>query len=386
MNHIIKIIFTISLLSCSWNLCQAQIVWPGDVDNNGIVNNEDLLYIGIAYDFSGPPRGVSPDSMWQGYSFTEWGIQFSDTGLDYAYADCNGDGTINDLDFEVAINNFYLTHGTVSPNNYVPGVSGVHPELFFSPLSNLPVFEGGQIFFPISLGTPSQPATDFYGISFTIEFDSLVIDPFSAFFFPIDFTGGGGGTMTWISASGEPYLFGGNIPVIGTPGTLDVMVVKTDGTPIPEGSGVIGIVSAIIEENVVSLIAPGSNSVESLLQISNIRFINENLENTPIVNDTLEITILEYNTTLLSTTDVLSNEISLYPNPAQDRIYIQTPDLKVEQLTLVDQSGKVIVRKDVVFQGETIEISTSEIPSGFYFVKLLTNKGMAIKKVSIRRE
>ena len=384
MNHIIKIIFTISILICSWNLSQAQEVWPGDVDNNGIVNNEDLLYIGIAYNFSGPPR-VPQDSMWQGYPFTDWGIQFPDTGLDYGYADCNGDGIVNDLDFDVALNNFYLTHGVVSPNTYVQGTAGVHPELFFSPINNLPIFEGEQIYIPISLGTPSQPATDFYGISFTIEFDPLIVQPFSSFFIPFDISGGAG-AMTWISATGETYLFGGGITVTGTPGKLDVMVVKTDGTPIPEGSGIIGTVSTIIEENVVNLINPGGNTVESLIQLNNIRFINENLENTPTVNDSLEIIIIEYDTTLLSTTDLLSDKISLYPNPAQDRIYIQTPDLKVEQLTLVDQAGKVIVRKDVILREETIEISTAEIPSGFYFVKLLTNKGMAIKKVSIRRE
>jgi len=35
---------------------QAQSVYPGDVNNNGVVNGSDLLLIGEAFGTTGPPR------------------------------------------------------------------------------------------------------------------------------------------------------------------------------------------------------------------------------------------------------------------------------------------------------------------------------------------
>ena len=380
-----KLFYTLLFILCSWNSSQAQEVWPGDVDNNGRVDNLDLLYIGIAQDVVGTPR-ATVDSVWTGYPFTPWGITFPDNNLDYAYADCNGDGVVDEADFEVALFNFYRIHSPIAPPVFITGTIGDDPTLFFEPVSGITIFEGDQVFIPIHLGTETQPVTDFYGISFTIKFDPLIFQPYNVFFSPIDFTGTTGNFETWITTSGEFYAGGQNFQLNPDPFSIDVTLVKTDGMPISEGHGMIGGFFGIIEDNVISLINPGGPSVNSVLEIQDIRYINQDLEDTPIVNDTTEILILEYDTTLLSNdVESLSSEINLYPNPAQDQIFIQATDIQVEQLTIINQAGGVVYRKEDFNQEETIEISTSNIPSGFYFVKLLTDQGFAVKKISIRR-
>jgi len=186
--------------------------------------------------------------------------------------------------------------------------------------------------------------------------------------------------------SGDFYSGGQNFQLNPDPFSIDVTIVKTDGIPIVEGHGMIGGFFGIIEDNVINLVNPGGADASSVLEIQDIRYINQDLENTPIVNDTVEFIIMEFDTALLSNdVDLLSSEITLYPNPAKDRIFIQATDIQVEQLTIVDQAGKTIYRKEDFNQEETIEISTSNIPSGFYFVKLLTDQGFAVKKISIRR-
>ena len=385
MMRLEKLFFTLIFILSCWNFSHAQVVWPGDVDNNGRVDNLDLLYIGIAQDAVGTPR-LTVDSVWMAHPFTPWGITFPDNNLDYAYADCNGDGVVDEADFEVALFNFYRIHSPINPPVFVSGTTGTDPKLFFQPISGTTIFEGDEVFVPIHLGTATQPVTDFYGISFTIKFDPLVFQPFNVFFSPIDFTGATGTFDTWITTSGEFYAGGQNFQLNPDPFSIDVTIVKTDGVPITEGDGMIGGFFGIIEENVVALISPGNPSANSVLEIQDIRYINQNLEDTPIVNDTTELLIFEFDTTLLSNElELLSSEINLYPNPAKDRIFIQVPDILVEQLMIVDQAGKVIYRKDNFIQEETIEISTSNIPSGFYFVKLLTDQGLVAKKVSIRR-
>ena len=47
-----------------WSVSASGQVWPGDVNNNGVVNNVDLLYLGFAHGHVGPAR-PGPSSQWE---------------------------------------------------------------------------------------------------------------------------------------------------------------------------------------------------------------------------------------------------------------------------------------------------------------------------------
>ena len=106
-----------------------QTVWPGDVNNNGIVNNVDYLYWGYSYGMVGAPRMLSE----QGINFEEktvdtpWGINLPGLAIDASFADCNGNGFVGDFEDEAAIinENYGLTHGVVNPDNIEVGTMGM---------------------------------------------------------------------------------------------------------------------------------------------------------------------------------------------------------------------------------------------------------------------
>ena len=98
-------------------------VWPGDINNNGIVNNIDLLYWGIAKGDTGTKRDET-GTEWHSYELTaEWDDNYLD-GLNYAQGDADGKGKIEGSDRNAILkDNYGLTHGIVTPDAFLIGNS-----------------------------------------------------------------------------------------------------------------------------------------------------------------------------------------------------------------------------------------------------------------------
>jgi hypothetical protein len=81
----------------------------------------------------------------------------------------------------------------------------------------------------------------------------------------------------------------------------------------------------------------------------------------------------------------LENLILLYPNPAQDKLYVQNnsnEDLK--EMLLFDISGKLISKFDLnQFQKEQF-VNISRYDSGIYIIKLTTGRSSIVKQLIIR--
>ncbi len=78
-------------------------VWPGDINTDGNVDMIDFLSWGSAYGQSGPSR-VDTGIIFRAYNSPEdWEEEFDESfsfadDVNYKYADCNGDGVVNELD------------------------------------------------------------------------------------------------------------------------------------------------------------------------------------------------------------------------------------------------------------------------------------------------
>jgi hypothetical protein len=72
-------------------LNQGLTIWPGDTNNDGIVNQADVLPLGLYWNSSGPVRPGTSLS-WTGQSCPKW------TPPNATYADANGDGIVNQAD------------------------------------------------------------------------------------------------------------------------------------------------------------------------------------------------------------------------------------------------------------------------------------------------
>ena len=67
-------------------------------------------------------------------------------------------------------------------------------------------------------------------------------------------------------------------------------------------------------------------------------------------------------------------EVSLYPNPAVDRIFIRRSSANPVQVRIIDLSGKQYNLG--TYQGDTIELSVSDWKSGIYIIQLQSTQGM----------
>lgn len=87
------------------NLLLSHItIWPGDANNDGIVDERDVLPIGIFYGLTGSAR--SGGSQWapDTISLLFW------EDVRAAFADCNGDGVVDENDVLVIGQNWHLRH------------------------------------------------------------------------------------------------------------------------------------------------------------------------------------------------------------------------------------------------------------------------------------
>ncbi|MBN2747166.1 MAG: DUF4465 domain-containing protein [Bacteroidales bacterium] len=74
-------------------------------------------------------------------------------------------------------------------------------------------------------------------------------------------------------------------------------------------------------------------------------------------------------------------KMAIYPNPATDFIQIESSD-PINQIQIFDQTGRLI--RALVIENELFtKVNLKEIPSGIYFLKVVTNKGYQMQKLVI---
>jgi hypothetical protein len=371
MNHYTKILSICLLSMMSWSMfCAAQdtdniLVWPGDVNNNGIVNHVDLLYLGVAYTDEGDPRNQQLNS-WGGFLLPEtpWDTDYLN-GLNYSYADCNGDGVVNIFDYLVIEDNYDLVHGEIE-EDAVPDASALlDPQISFG-IDNIIIEEGQEVSLILRLGTDDNPVNAFHGLAFTLEYNMDYIEEGSVSF---QFLG------NWIEPEeGYPVLSiqKGNI----TENTIEVAVTKTNGIS-ESGSGAVGILSFIIIDDVPDVID------DEVILIDEVLMVDEYLQISPVLGDVLSATILTENDNYITQLE----EINVYPNPILDNQFqINLPtSIELDGVILYDISGKqqsIIVKED----SDKVSIETENLPIGIYILEIRTHKGSYHKKVFVSEQ
>ncbi len=79
--------------------------------------------------------------------------------------------------------------------------------------------------------------------------------------------------------------------------------------------------------------------------------------------------------------NTISNQLSVYPNPVSDKLYIRniTNGLKNAAVSIVDINGQLI--KKVLNVNENQYIDISELAKGYYLLRIETAEGVAFKKI-----
>ncbi len=83
--------------------CETDCVWPGDTNQDGIVNGMDLFPIGIAMGKDVALQGAARpliNATWQPFSVEDWPSTFLNN-TNYKHLDCDGNGILNEQDVVV---------------------------------------------------------------------------------------------------------------------------------------------------------------------------------------------------------------------------------------------------------------------------------------------
>jgi hypothetical protein len=338
-------------------------VWPGDADANHIVDNNDLLPIGLAYDSIGPVRAVQ-GIVWQGDVATDWNdtLPAYSPSVNFKNADCNGDGIINADDTLAIVTNFGDTHAKTNnlPGAWRSGIPGMTLQF-----SQDTTYNNDTLTTNIFLGSQALPVNNIYGLAFTFNYDPLVVDSnYSQFYF----------IPSWLGDSTNSININRNFST----GQVKAAITRIDHTP-RSGNGQLAVFRCIITTDNIN----GKDYSYYLNQqyISDITAVDQ-YGNRLSLNAGIDS---DYVGWFVNGINQLSKPvmINVYPNPAGDLVRI-TSGSGMTDIRIIDIIGNEVqtIRSDNKLS-ETIDIS--RLAAGVYTVHVTSQSGAGTAKLIVSR-
>jgi hypothetical protein len=411
-------------------LCPNQCVWPGDADYNGIADNNDLLPIGLAYGKVGSAR-AQQDINWYAHVAQDWidtitttgsgsaginiitvtssagislGMAVSGTGIasgavvssiaggtlalsginlsavsgtitfttpsvsngtNSKHIDCDGNGIINADDTLAIIQNFSQLHAKT--NDRIDGSRMTDPTLYVV-LTPDTTHNGDTMYANLTLGDVNLPASNVYGLAFTINYDALVVDSTKT---RVTFGNSWLGTASdKISIAKDFYQ----------DGQLKCALTRIDHTT-RSGFGQIGQAQFVITTDNIN----GKNLAYHKMNvwISDLRVI-DNLGNLISVNGGYDSSQVEFEPVDVGIANHPQSLIRIVPNPANDQAEVLVPeDLLGGEIRILDVEGRILMK--VPLSTTNQKLQTTNLSPGIYFLRVVTGKGMLTKRLVIAR-
>lgn len=332
-------------------------VWPGDADNDGIANNMDVLAIGIAHGTTGSAR-TNASLTWIGQPTTAW----ADTlpgGINYAYTDCDGNGTINDDDTLAISQNYGLIHARLEGIE----AAATDPTLQFA-IPTMNIIPGDTVNIPILLGTTTIPADSVYGVAFTINYDNTIVDSATVSL---------GYMNSWLGIPSLDLL--SMQKDIFLDGEIHTGIVRTDQAN-RNGSGQIADITLVMIDDI-----SGKQAILDTLSLSfsNVRIISLDGRIIPINLENLDVPITDGQTTSVEN-ELLQQQFHVYPNPTRNHVHVswsqEEADIRIRNI-----QGQLVREIKGVRNPQSIELET--LGKGLYFIELRTEKAVAVKKIEV---
>ncbi len=336
---------------CTQNaLCDADnCVYPGDVNDNEIVERTDWMLHGIAVaktaaDNQSPRAFIS--NKWDEFPADDRTGSFA-SGVNRVHADCNGDGVINGLDRTAIRANFgletrnYLSH----TEETTPFANAATIEIDFPDMIDLDA--------PVSVvfgGVDIVNMENFHSVSYILEYNPNVFEPF--------------GNDPQVSGIAGGFLTG--FGTILEPGKI--LVIKGNNTEFDTSV-------SDIDDSFIMEILDGVTTNQTRIKVTDI-LIADYAENFYSLPDLERVIAIEGET--VSTQDLVADEIRIYPNPSNGILQIDT-ELNIDSYQLYGLNGQRVQAGKL--NSKTLQLDAQP---GMYVLKLFGPNGLeGYKKIII---
>lgn len=358
----VKVVMNVvDIFSTDGPYCVGDCVWAGDINNDGIVNNKDLLPLGYYIGYDG---FVRPDATleWYGQYSDDWNNPYTSSQIDVKHADTDGSGSIT-VDDTLAISLFYDQAHNLIPS--IPPVAKNSLPFSMHVLTPNPGV-GDLVEVEVSLGSITQPVTDVYGFTFDVSLSPLVKDSALQMTYYDN---------SWLNLN-APSLWMDKNP---RDGRLETAFTRTGGTSA-SGYGVVGKFDFIIIDVVIGGKPADKHALRVNMDGPTVMWGNGNI--TEGEDYAIEIPLRSAQQPRVETT---SADFFVYPSPANERISIHlNGDDTMEAISIHDATGRQVYYSADVMP-EHMEIDISALPPGFYVASARTTSGNVVKKFQVLR-
>ncbi len=338
-------------------------VWAGDANNDGIVNNRDLLPIGYFMGQNGTVRqGASLE--WFGQYGDDWGNPFFGSSLDLKYADTDGSGQVESAD-TASLGLFYGQTHKLIPQ--VPTTSKGLP-FFLNFLTPPNPQVGDLVEVEVSLGNADYPVTNIYGFTFNVRLSPQIVDSaFQMEYYP----------NSWIN-SNAPYLCLDKRAAVGK---LETAFTRTNGVAV-SGMGTVGKFNYIIVD-IIQGAKPEHGAPPQPLLTFEGNTLNADGQLSPLYYGEVPQTVRPRYEREDAPITVRHEDLRVYPSPAsaQVQVHLNGNDL-MENVLVTDLAGKLIWRSDVN-PTDHLQIDVSGFANGIYLVSARTQSGLVTRKLEV---
>jgi hypothetical protein len=320
------------------------MVWPGDANYDGTVDNLDVLELGLAFSSTGPARNPGGNN-YVGQQASNWTGTVS-TGWNKAHADCNGDGVVGFGDTLAIFNNYFLNHAF-----RVSEPSGAN-DIVLVPQHSL-VAQGTWNEIWVYVGDAVSAMQNVYGLAFDITFDANKIAPGDIYLtYDPSFLNAGAGNVQFRKSD-------------QVAGMVHAATVRTDGSQVT-GSGRIATLhfrpKGALNDNVIlnfAIITPSKmNAAGGLTPITGVA--------TSVITDQTA-----------SVKEVSSfSDLAVYPNPARHVFNISAKAGRQYAFEICDVSGRTV--EAGTFSGST-QLRIED--AGVYVLKVTGEDGASVKRL-----
>ncbi|MEZ4917624.1 MAG: Ig-like domain-containing protein [Saprospiraceae bacterium] len=337
--------------------CIESCVWPGDLNNDGVINNMDLLPLGYYLGKQGPAR---PDASleWYGQYADDWNDPFTSIPFDDKHLDANGDGLVSTED-TTAMGLYYTKRHQLTPK--LPAVDKGLP--FFLDINPPNPQVGDLVEVEVSLGNDSFQVTDIYGFAFNVTLSpTIVYANLNMEFYE----------NSWINRN-APYLDFWRVP---EKGHLESSFTRT-GFETAHGGGPIGKFSFIIID-IIDITKPEDLVMLQML-VESPAAMWGNSQMTSSQPMLFEVPI-SWGDPIIRRSSIDEDQLKVFPNPAQDVLNLHLNGQgKMESIQVFDITGRMLLEQNA-FGSQSDQINLGALHDGMYLVRVRSLDGAVYTK------